>query len=276
MPTYGTFSEGRERNEEGWLLYPRDIELRKGLFPTEAMNHPAKQNIYIFEDLMSYLTKPGDLVLDPFGGSGTSLLATRFGRDVWMIEIEQAFHELQQKTLDKFALSTPPVEVPVGQPTLKLGNAQYSSAYPADATVDAIITSPPYASNITGSKQPLMAQHETDEDFKEGLANYVQSPQNLGRFNSYVFENGMQDCWKQWARVLKPGGVVAMTIKDQMENGQRNHLWAGMVRQASKVGLRYLAKYQWLPPSTIRREYNLSRGANVVLEEDILLIEKPE
>ena len=89
------FAVGYAKDDQDRFLFPRDIERRKELFPQEVFNHPAKANMYLIEALVEYLTKEGDTILDPFGGTGTLLWATQMGRKVTLIEIEEHFHELQ-------------------------------------------------------------------------------------------------------------------------------------------------------------------------------------
>jgi len=47
---------------------------------------------------MTWATKPGDLVLDPFGGSGTTLkVAQDLGREGIMIELNPEYCEMARK-----------------------------------------------------------------------------------------------------------------------------------------------------------------------------------
>lgn len=54
--------------------------------------HPTQKPIAAMKWLIRYLTKPGDIVLDPFAGTGTTLVAAKFlGRKAIGIEINAAF-----------------------------------------------------------------------------------------------------------------------------------------------------------------------------------------
>jgi len=56
------------------------------------MGHPCPRSLAHMEWLIKWWTEPDDVVLDPFAGSGTTLLAARnLGRDSVGIEIEEAF-----------------------------------------------------------------------------------------------------------------------------------------------------------------------------------------
>jgi DNA modification methylase len=54
--------------------------------------HPTQKPLQIFERPIEYHTKPGELVYEPFGGSGTQLIAAdKLGRRCCMMELSPAF-----------------------------------------------------------------------------------------------------------------------------------------------------------------------------------------
>ena len=56
------------------------------------MIHPTQKPIELFERLITALTKPGDLVLDPLLGSGTTLIACeQLGRTCYGMEISPQY-----------------------------------------------------------------------------------------------------------------------------------------------------------------------------------------
>lgn len=72
------------------LSYPADRD------PTNY--HGAKKPVELFVDLLERSTRPGDLVLDPCGGSGTTLRACRrLGRTAVVVEKDPAYFGLIQR-----------------------------------------------------------------------------------------------------------------------------------------------------------------------------------
>jgi DNA modification methylase len=71
-------------------------------FPnTERSTHPTPKPYKVIEELVLRHTNAGDLVLDPFGGSGTTALACkRNGRYYIMIEREQEYCDLIVKRVE--------------------------------------------------------------------------------------------------------------------------------------------------------------------------------
>lgn len=75
-------------------------------------DHPTVKPVAMIADAIRDATKPGDLVLDPFGGSGTTLIAAEaINRCAILIEIEPKFADV---TLRRFAeqTGTEPVLLP--------------------------------------------------------------------------------------------------------------------------------------------------------------------
>lgn len=79
-------------------------------------DHPTVKPLALMCDLIRDASSPGDLVLDPFGGAGTTLLAAQLcGRRAALIEIEPKFVDV---TLRRFQERTgiEPVLLPEGTP----------------------------------------------------------------------------------------------------------------------------------------------------------------
>src|SRR5690606_33982970 len=75
-------------------------------FPIASPNgHPTPKPIPLMAELVSASTRPGDLVLDPFAGSGSVLIAAKnLGRRAIGIEIEERYCELAAERLSQGVL----------------------------------------------------------------------------------------------------------------------------------------------------------------------------
>jgi site-specific DNA-methyltransferase (adenine-specific) len=61
---------------------------------TGNKHHPTQKSIHILKPLIAAFTMPGDLVLDPFAGSGSTCVAAhRTGRDYIGIELDPEHHQ---------------------------------------------------------------------------------------------------------------------------------------------------------------------------------------
>lgn len=70
----------------------------------EFGNHPTQKPLALLERIISACSRPGDLVLDPFAGSGTTgVAAQRLGRRFVGIELDAGFAELAARRLQSAA-----------------------------------------------------------------------------------------------------------------------------------------------------------------------------
>ncbi len=66
----------------------------------ERVGHPCQMPEAILERIIRVATHPGDLVIDPFAGSGTTLaVAKRLGRRYWGCELSEAYADQIEKRL---------------------------------------------------------------------------------------------------------------------------------------------------------------------------------
>jgi DNA methylase len=71
---------------------PRQVKADRLRFLPHGLMHPAKMHVKLALDLFARYTRPGQTVLDPCLGVGTSLLGILLGRNVVGIELEPHHH----------------------------------------------------------------------------------------------------------------------------------------------------------------------------------------
>lgn len=96
----GALNQGGESKRPD-LRYPSSVQK----FNRERGLHPTQKPVSLFAYLVKTYTLPGDTVLDPFAGSGTTLVAAvEQGRHAIGIELEERYCEVIAKRLDQGAL----------------------------------------------------------------------------------------------------------------------------------------------------------------------------
>ncbi|WP_317178483.1 site-specific DNA-methyltransferase [Pectobacterium sp. HCp5_1] len=76
--------------------------LEIGMSPREGGFHDAQKPVKLLETLISLVTIPGQVVLDPFAGSGSTAIAARnIGRDFIMIEKDMGIFSIMNERLNK-------------------------------------------------------------------------------------------------------------------------------------------------------------------------------
>jgi DNA modification methylase len=125
-------------------VFPDDQAQRARLLPV-SRHFPAKMNIPLFDYLVETYTKPGDVLLDCFGGSGTSLLAALKGRSIVILELES--HWLDVIRQNAAHLAQAQLWGLSGEIVIRQGDARYDLT--ALVGVDAIVSSPPYPDDVS-------------------------------------------------------------------------------------------------------------------------------
>ena len=77
-------------------------------YPTVAPypgKHPCEKPLVMVEHMIRVSTRPGDTILDPFAGSGTTLrAAANLGRKAIGVELDERYCEVIAKRMDQYAL----------------------------------------------------------------------------------------------------------------------------------------------------------------------------
>jgi len=130
--------------------------------------------------VVGYASQPGELVLDPFAGYGTTVaVAERMGRRAIGIEVVPEHLEIARRRT-------------AGRARLILGDARELSRL-VDEPVDLVLTSPPYMSD---------ADHP--ENALDGYAT------DNGDYAIYLAELGSM--FGQVAKLLRPGGRLVVNV----------------------------------------------------------------
>jgi site-specific DNA-methyltransferase (adenine-specific) len=90
-------------NEEAFLRYVRDPDniLQCGFAKGEGGLHPTQKPVRLMQALIELTTKPGQIVIDPFAGSGSTLVAARnLGRHFIGFELETKYIQVCKDRLD--------------------------------------------------------------------------------------------------------------------------------------------------------------------------------
>lgn len=271
------FAADFPRNEKGWVLFPtRDSDLRRKYFPEEVFTHPAKANIYLIQALYRHYSKPGDSILDPFGGTGTIMLAGVEGRRLILMEVEPYYADMIRDGARKMFPGVD-LELTWGEQMWERGpvrlisgdNRQNFDLIPAES-VDCCITSPPYANTLSHSTA-IVEEKEKLEKYNLGKASGL----NLGRLNHFLFEQQMKRVYEGIHKVLKPGAPCIMIVKDIMKGGVRQFLSDGVIRQCGQAGLAYEGEWhKWKPQGSMQQNIMRSKGFDVVDDEDLIVFRR--
>lgn len=192
-----------------WLTCQRPArDQRRGRYVEETTKHPAKMLPDLAAHAIKAYTAPGDLVLDPMCGSGTTLVeAARSGRDSIGVDIEASFTALAQANL---ALAAAHGHTAWGQAVT--GDARNLAALVPEGShgqVALVLTSPPYGRRTHGvvRNAPGTGVHKR---------HFLYGDRSTGNL-AYLGMDRLLDGWREIVagsmQVLKPGGVFVFTSR---------------------------------------------------------------
>ncbi|GAA5119648.1 TRM11 family SAM-dependent methyltransferase [Haloechinothrix salitolerans] len=180
----------------------------------EATAHPAKMLPAIVRHAIDTFTAPGDLVLDPMCGVGTTLVeAVRKGRDALGIEYENRWAEVTEANLTLAAL-----DEATGRGAVHVGDARQVLPDLADryaGRVGLLVTSPPYGSSVHGQVHAPGHRPVRKSDNR-----YSRDRANLAHRSLPMLLRGFTDILRRAVPLLRPGGVVAITTRPFRVDGE--------------------------------------------------------
>ena len=181
-------------------LEPKDFELetntvwsfkKRGDWATHDAKYRGNWSPFIPRNIILRYSKPGDMILDPFIGSGTTLVEAKLlGRNGIGIDINPEATKLTRKHL-KFECKKP------GKVVVRLGDARDLKGV-MDESIDLIAAHPPYANII---------QYSEDIDG------------DLSHFKVKEFLPEIKKVADSCYRVLKKDKFCAVLIGDTRKNG---------------------------------------------------------
>jgi modification methylase len=243
----------------------------------------ARQAIETYSD-------PGELVLDPMCGIGTTLVeALHKGRKAVGVELAPRWAKLARSNVAHARRqgARSPAQVIQGDaretPRL-LTKARHQE-------VDLILTSPPYACEVADvSTENLVSG--TGAICRVDTANYSSDRNNLGHARGHAYLAAMSEVYDACTAVLKPGGFLVLVTKDMRSGGALHNLSGDTITLCEDLGMRYWQRIIGLHatirdsalvmrPSfwqTLQTRRARTRGerTHVVAHEDVLVFRKPD
>jgi modification methylase len=273
---------------------------RRGRYLAESNRHPAKMLPELARRAISAYSKPGNLVVDPMCGIGTTLVeAVHLGRRALGVELEQRWAALTSANLarahEQGARSRGGViEGNANElPRLLAVKAQHLVARDARAAlpygrVDLVLTSPPYACEVGeldksawGSGGNLCRQQDR---------NYSRDRANLGHARGRGYLDAMAAIYQASAAVLKPGGFLVTVTKELRAGGSLHNLAGNTIALCEQAGLRYwqhviallatvrdddlIARPSFWQRTQTRRALERGDPVALVVHEDVLVFRK--
>lgn len=194
-----------------------------------AYAHPAPFMVRDIEKLISLFTKHGMTVLDPFVGSGTTMLAAnKLGRHAIGIDLNSEYKKIADKRLKDKGFSD--YRYIVGDANKKIETLE---------EVDYIVTSPPYHNILRNSSKGT--RHDNGKLYRmsarDGVQYYTDRNNDLGNFDEYAdFISSLKGIMSKALSKLRKGKYCTIIISDFTVNRVEVCVQADIVSIMQEVG----------------------------------------
>ncbi len=261
---------------------------RAGRYVPGSAAHPAKMLPQIAAHAIATYTRPGDLVLDPMCGIGTTLVeAIRLGRHALGIEYEARWADLAHANVLHTCR-----QLERGSGHVACGDARQLTDLIDErhhGKVALVVTSPPYGNSVHGQ---VRSSRETGErgvvkkDYR-----YSHDPSNLAHVSTDRLLDAFTEILAQCRRVLRPGGTVVVTTRPWRERGELIDLPSAVLAAGQAAGLiptercvallagirdsRLISRPSFFQMKNVRDARRQGIPLAVVQHEDVLVFTRP-
>ena len=188
------------------------------------IRHPASFPESLVKDFVSFFTRKGELVVDPFVGTGSTLLAAlETGRSAIGFDIVKKYADIskervkdavaQNGTLENARKSGPSWAKIIKADSTKLSKVWKRKGFPP---ADYCITSPPYWNQLRKSHMRQKGRAEKGLD-----TTYSDDPDEIGNIEDYHdFLRALKRAFDEVYMVMKPKGYLTIITNNVFSDGR--------------------------------------------------------
>lgn len=212
-----------------WELYyekrdVRDKDIHSAVFPIAL----PKKCIELF-------THKGELVLDPFVGIGTTLIAARdldrnaVGFDLNQRYIDFAHRRLSQTNSSLFSENTKQIAI--------CDDAINIPKYLDEGTVSLCVTSPPYANMLNHERlnKSIRGDLRENKHYRK-VQQYSNHPRDLGTMRIWEYIESLAEIFKGILPLLKPKAHCIVNVNDLWEDNRRYPTHSYIIEAMQDIG----------------------------------------
>jgi DNA modification methylase len=173
------------------------------------IEHPAKFPEAMVEEFIEYFTKTDEIVLDPFMGVGSTVLAAvQHSRKAIGIELNKKYFEL---SLDHIGLFKNACTL-INDDASRIPEIWKEKDLPI---VDFIMTSPPYWDMLAHSRGNVFSTHKERKAKGLDVVYSERDERDLGNISDYKkFLKSLANVFKKTASVLREGKYMVIVIQN--------------------------------------------------------------
>jgi len=211
-----------------WELYYEGRDIR------DKDIHPAVFPIDLPKKCIELFTHKGELVLDPFVGIGTTLIAAQD------LERNAVGFDLNKEYIDFITKRFAQTQLDFGDKTNQIAindDAINIPKYLYEETISLCITSPPYANMLNHKRlnKSLRSDLRENKHYKQ-VQQYSDNPRDLGTMKINAYIEALVEIYKGILPLLKPKAHCVINVNDLWENNCRYPTHSYIIEEMEKIG----------------------------------------
>ena len=193
--------------------------------------HPATFPIALAKRVIELFTHKGELVLDPFVGSGTTLIAAQdLNRNAIGFDLQEKYIQLCDERLNSNSnLFTDSWQMAIQD------DARNIKSWILPETVSLIWTSPPYA-NLLNRRRTNKSRRDRDNGQLGKIEQYSQDKRDLGTLPIKEFTLAIGDIFEDLLPLLSPKAHCVINVPDMWWENTRVTIHVSLIEEMRKRG----------------------------------------
>lgn len=210
-----------ELTSKEWLKFTKSWFVLNPKERGTKIHHPASFPEELVEGFIGFFTKKGQWILDPFAGSGSSLIAAKtLDRNSIGLELYPSYYELTKKRLEEKE-KTETNHVVVNTDARKILDVFKEKRFP---NIDFCITSPPYWNQLVSQSQYKNLDRKRARISKTLDTKYGSNSRDLGLIADYeLFLDEQEMIFDKVYEVMKPKSYLVVITNNVYTKGR---LWS--------------------------------------------------
>lgn len=194
--------------------------------------HPATFPISLAKHVIELFTHKGELVLDPFVGSGTTLVAASdCSRNAVGFDLNTSYVNLSNSRIIKLPPNDDSRQLAICE------DARDINQYLEDESLSLIFTSPPYANLLNRERQN---KSRRGDERKNGqylkIEQYSQDARDLGILPLDLYSREVGEIFQKLLPLLRPKAHCVINVPDMWWNNERITIHLSVVETLREIG----------------------------------------
>ena len=193
--------------------------------------HPATFPISLSKKVIELFSHKGELILDPFVGSGTTLIAAQdLDRNAIGFDLQEKYIQLSaDRLITNQGLFTNSWQMAIQD------DAQNISSWMKPESVSLIWTSPPYA-NLLNRKRTNKSRRDRDNGQLGKIEQYSQDQRDLGTMALEEYSDAMGNIFEKLLPLLKPKAHCVINVPDMWWDNTRVTIHVSLIQELRTRG----------------------------------------